>query len=599
MAFSICTVSTAFSRSTSSRGGWSRGRCGSRRAAAFGGDARALDVLAALDLGLAQRLHAGDLQLLERRRRSSRAASTARSRSTSAASTSRLAAICACLHGGSAARPWRSRRAPRPRLLGRLDAACARCRSTSRVRWLAMRSCSSFSSAAMRAFSTASRRPISAALAGDLAGRRLRGDAFGVELRRCASRAPRASRASLRRCAMRAASTASGGDARLVQRLVAGDSCSRVLLGAMRSAASAFSRAIGRLHGLAGGDLGGLDGLLARDLQLADAPVLGDARLVDLAGLGDAGALHRLAGGDLGLVQRLLPLDLLLGGPSPRPRCGSGSAAGLRHAALLGFLARDDLGLLDGALALDLQRPASRGPWRCAPRPRPFLRDAGALGRLAGGDLGLVEHRCFSISGPASPARSRCGPRAPRAPAGCAPSRSSRARRSPRPRWPSAGRSRGRAPRARGDARLGDGPLVGDARLLDRLAGGDLRLLGLGVALGALAGQFGALLGAAELDVALLLQPGLSLSRSMSSACFSASRLRARIWIIVSCSMSLRSLRLSSMSRISAVRPSASKRFEGLKNSRLVWSMSRIATLSSSSPFFSRSSCAASLTRAT
>ena len=90
-----------------------------------------------------------------------------------------------------------------------------------------------------------------------------------------------------------------------------------------------------------------------------------------------------------------------------------------------------------------------------------------------------------------------------------------------------------------------------------------------------------------------------SLSRSISSACFSASRFRARIWIIASCSISLRSLRRSSISRISAVKPSASNRFDGLKNSRLVWSISRIATLSSSSPFFSRSTCAADFTRAT
>ena len=59
------------------------------------------------------------------------------------------------------------------------------------------------------------------------------------------------------------------------------------------------------------------------------------------------------------------------------------------------------------------------------------------------------------------------------------------------------------------DARLGDGAFVGDARLLDRLARGDLGALGLRLALGPLAGQFGALLGAAELDVAFLAQPRL------------------------------------------------------------------------------------------
>ena len=87
----------------------------------------------------------------------------------------------------------------------------------------------------------------------------------------------------------------------------------------------------------------------------------------------------------------------------------------------------------------------------------------------------------------------------------------------------------------------------------------------------------------------------VSLSRSMSSACRSASRLRVRILIIESCSMSLRSLRLASMSSIRRVRPSASKRFEGLKNSRSVWSRSVIATDSSSRPFWASASAAAAL----
>ena len=87
----------------------------------------------------------------------------------------------------------------------------------------------------------------------------------------------------------------------------------------------------------------------------------------------------------------------------------------------------------------------------------------------------------------------------------------------------------------------------------------------------------------------------VSLSRSMSSACRSASRLRVRIRIIESCSMSLRSLRLASMSSISRVRPSASKRFDGLKNSRSVWSRSVIATDSSSRPFCASASAAACL----
>ncbi len=63
--------------------------------------------------------------------------------------------------------------------------------------------------------------------------------------------------------------------------------------------------------------------------------------------------------------------------------------------------------------------------------------------------------------------------------------------------------------------------------------------------------------------------------------------------------MSFLSLRRSSMLSISLVRPSASKRFEGLKYSRSVWSMSRIATDSSSSPFCVSASAASALTRRT
>ena len=65
----------------------------------------------------------------------------------------------------------------------------------------------------------------------------------------------------------------------------------------------------------------------------------------------------------------------------------------------------------------------------------------------------------------------------------------------------------------RRDARFADRPLVGDARFLDLLARGDLGLLGLGLAQRPLARQLGALHGAAELDVALLLQSrGLALA---------------------------------------------------------------------------------------
>ena len=58
------------------------------------------------------------------------------------------------------------------------------------------------------------------------------------------------------------------------------------------------------------------------------------------------------------------------------------------------------------------------------------------------------------------------------------------------------------------DARLAHLLFLGDALLFDVFTRGDLGALGLGLALGTLARQFGALLGAAELDVALLLEAG-------------------------------------------------------------------------------------------
>ena len=59
-----------------------------------------------------------------------------------------------------------------------------------------------------------------------------------------------------------------------------------------------------------------------------------------------------------------------------------------------------------------------------------------------------------------------------------------------------------------GDAGLADGLLVGDPGLLDLLARGDLGALGLRVAQGTLARQLGPLDGAADLDVALLVEAG-------------------------------------------------------------------------------------------
>ena len=79
-----------------------------------------------------------------------------------------------------------------------------------------------------------------------------------------------------------------------------------------------------------------------------------------------------------------------------------------------------------------------------------------------------------------------------------------------------------------------------------------------------------------------------SVSRSISCFCCSASRFLRRTRTSVSCSMSLRFLRRSSISWVSLVRPSASKALSGLKKSRLVWSRPVSETLSSSRPFISR-----------
>ena len=58
------------------------------------------------------------------------------------------------------------------------------------------------------------------------------------------------------------------------------------------------------------------------------------------------------------------------------------------------------------------------------------------------------------------------------------------------------------------DASLGDSLLVGNSRLLDRFARSDLGLFGLGLAQRAFARDFGALQGAAHLDVTFLFEAG-------------------------------------------------------------------------------------------
>ena len=92
-----------------------------------------------------------------------------------------------------------------------------------------------------------------------------------------------------------------------------------------------------------------------------------------------------------------------------------------------------------------------------------------------------------------------------------------------------------------------------------------------------------------------------AISRSWSSFAYSSSRricrrLRSvsrfllRMAKSVSCSMSLRFLRRTSMVSVKRVRPSASKAFCGLKNSNAVWSKPVSDTVSSSKPFLYKSS---------
>ena len=85
----------------------------------------------------------------------------------------------------------------------------------------------------------------------------------------------------------------------------------------------------------------------------------------------------------------------------------------------------------------------------------------------------------------------------------------------------------------------------------------------------------------------------------MSRAWRSVSRFLLRTWIMVSCSMSLRIFLRRSICSVSRVRPSASKAFDGLKNSMPVWSSWVSDTVSSSRPFWSRSAAAALFTRLT
>ena len=261
-------------------------------------------------------------------------------------------------------------------------------------------------------------------------------------------------------------------DAGYLERLVAVDlQFAGALLGgdAARSE-GAFARDARSLHCLLRGNLGFLDRADLLDLEGAGLLVGGDPLGIDHPGLGNARLFGRLLGGNLGFVNRPRSFDLapagflLIGDPS------IGDDAVLLDAGLLDEFARLDLGFLDGAGTLDLFLPhlAFRGDARGVDRTR--VGNACLLDLLARQDflgfdrLGALD---FFLPGFA----------------------------------------------LGGDARLRDGLLVGNAGLFDGLARGNLRLFGFGLAQCAFARHLGALQGAANLDVALLIQPrGLALA---------------------------------------------------------------------------------------
>ena len=254
----------------------------------------------------------------------------------------------------------------------------------------------------------------------------------------------------------------------------------------------------------------------------------GDAGLVDRAVLRHALGLGRHLRHDLGPA----PLGL---GPGHLLALPGGRHLPLQRDDLERLPARHLAGAV-GRVALD-----ARG------LQRQLQRDVLALFLLAGRDLHLVERAARAISRRCVSRSVRCAPRRCRSWAMRCLSMASRAAG-----WPV--RPPARAARARGRGRRAG--RRGGTRSRAPAPAGRTRL-----------------------------------SRSIPSDWCSASRFWSRIRSSVPCSMSLRILRRLSIASMSAVRPSASKAFEGLKNSISVWSMSRIATLSSSSPFLSSPSC--------
>ena len=221
----------------------------------------------------------------------------------------------------------------------------------------------------------------------------------------------------------------------------------------------------GRLGRLLRGDLGLFERLGSGDLQIAGLLVGFDPLRIDHHLLGDAQFLRRLARRDLGLFNRLVAGDLAAFGLFLVFNAGLGDRAFLFDARLLGRLARGDVGLLDRTPALDLAPLGLFLVGDAGFGDLTLLNDPRRLDLLARRDLGCF-HGLRTLDFALADFLFRC------------------------------------------DARLGNRVLVGDAGLFHLLARDVLGLLGLGLALGALPGDFGALGGALGFDLALLFEPG-------------------------------------------------------------------------------------------
>ena len=229
----------------------------------------------------------------------------------------------------------------------------------------------------------------------------------------------------------------------------------------------------------------------------------------------------------------LLDLQLAQVAVADQPRLAQAALGG--DAGPLDLLARDDLGFLEGLPLGDLERlqgPLALDPGLVEPA---LARGALALDVGAGGDLGppRLELGLDDLDGLRASAISRSrsaistARRRLTSSSSCSRWRSMRSRSTARPRRDLLPLDRlaalelgcldGAAARDLalldlflvGDPDLGQAALLRDAGPLGRLGGGDLGFLGLLVPEGPLAGQFGALHGAAHLDLALLFEPGI------------------------------------------------------------------------------------------